>query len=68
MFDGFPSELFEPFIKQFKDLLALELTLVDKYDSFYKYLGISRPEMMELMKRVASVDVLSGNDALDYIK
>ena len=68
MFDGFPSELFEPFIKQFKELLILHPTLVDNYTDFYQYLGITRAEMMELMKRVASVDVLTGNDDLEYMK
>ena len=68
MFDGFPSELFVPFIKQFKELFALHLTLVDNYESFYKYLGITRPEMMELMKGVAGVDILSGIDNLEYME
>lgn len=68
MFDGFPAELFIPFIKQFPELFKLNLGLVDNYESFYQYLGITRAEMLELMKGVAGVDILSGIDNLEYMK
>lgn len=68
MFDGFPAELFIPFIKQFPELFQLNLGLVDNYESFYQYLGITRAEMLELMKGVAGVDILSGIDKLEYMK
>ena len=68
MFDGFPTELFVPFLKQFPELLKLHSTLTDNYEEFYQYLGITRVEMMELMKGVTGVDVLSGNDNLEYME
>lgn len=68
MDDGFPSAAFLPFIKQFPELTKLHSTLVDNYTSFYQYLGITREEMMQLMKKITSVDVLSGNDDLEYME
>lgn len=68
MNDGFPSAAFEPFIKQFPDLRRIRNNLEDLYSSFYQYLGITREEMMQIMKVVTDVDVLSGVDVLEYMQ
>ena len=68
MNDGFPSAAFEPFIKQFPELRRLRNNLEDLYFSFYQHLGITREEMMQLMKVVTDVDVLSGVDVLEYME
>ena len=67
MQDGFPAAAFEPFIKQFPDLRKLRNNLEDLYSKFYIHLGITREEMMQLMKIVTDVDVLSGVDVLEYM-
>lgn len=67
MQDGFPSAAFEPFIKQFPELRKLRNNLEDLYSKFYIHLGITREEMMQLMKVVTDVDVLSGVDVLEYM-
>ena len=68
MQDGFPAAAFEPFIKQFPELRKLHNNLEDLYSSFYQYLGITREELMQLMKVVTDVDVLSGVDKLEYME
>ena len=68
MQDGFPAAGFEPFIKQFPELRKLRNNLEDLYSSFYQYLGITREEMMQIMKVVTEVDVLSGIDKLEYME
>lgn len=67
MQDGFPSAAFEPFIKQFPELRKLRNNLEDLYSKFYIHLGITREEMMQLMKVVTDVDILSGVDVLEYM-
>ena len=67
MNDGFPTNAFIPFIKQFPELFQIHNQVEDKYEEFYQYLGITRAEMLELMKGITSVDLLSDNDNLDYM-
>ena len=68
MKDGFPASAFLPFLKQFPELTQTRNQMVDMYAEFYQYLGITRDEMMELMKALCLVDVLSDDDQLEYFK
>ncbi len=68
MQDGFPASAFLPFLKQFPELFVVHNQMTDMYSEFYQYLGITRDEMMELMKALCLIDVLSDDDKLDYHK
>lgn len=68
MKDGFPASAFLPFLKQFPELFKQRNQITDMYSEFYQYLGITRDEMMELMKGLTLVDVLSDDDMLEYHK
>ena len=68
MKDGFPTSAFIPFLKQFPELFKVRNQTVDNYAAFYQYLGITRDEMMELMKGLTLVDILSDDDKLEYFK
>lgn len=68
MIDGFPAGAFLPFLKQFPELLKVQNQLIDNYEKFYQYLGISRDEMMMLMPKLALIDVLTDDEILEYQK
>ena len=68
MKDGFPVSAFIPFLKQFPELFQVRNQMTDLYAEFYQYLGITRDEMMELMKGICLIDVLSDDDQLEYHK
>lgn len=69
-FNGFiPVSAYLPLIYTEPKLFELEPTLTDKYDSFYKHLGIDRCEMPLLQPGVARVDILAGTRIdLKYIE
>lgn len=66
MNDGVPALAFLPLLKRHPELRKLRNVLVDNYDSFYKHLGLFRDEMPQIIAALASVDVLSGVDELEY--
>lgn len=66
MNDGIPAYAFLPLLKRHPELRKLRNTLTDNYDAFYKHLGLFRDEMPQIMSALASVDVLSGIDELEY--
>lgn len=67
MNDGFPTSAFIPFLKQFPELTKVHNELEDKYATFYSHLGIFRDEMMEMIRGLTSVDVLTGTENLEYL-
>jgi len=42
--------------------------LIDYYDEYFKYFGISRDEMMIVMPAIMRVDVLTGTQTDEYLK
>jgi hypothetical protein len=56
-----------PLIKRLNDTRKCRYSFEDVYAKEYKRLGVRRDEMMVLMPHVQRVDILTGNQRLNYV-
>lgn len=67
MYHEIPVDAYLPLIKRMEGTTDAKIAIEDKYEQIYKPLGITRDEMMIIMGRMMSVDVVVGTEKLHYI-
>lgn len=67
MYHEIPVDAYLPLLKRMEGITDAKIAIEDKYDQIYKPLGITRDEMMIIMGRMMSVDVVVGTEKLRYI-